>query len=146
MPLVRRRRLCCCRRWINFSHFHLPLEPLDQFQPNLAQNSLGEGIQVCSNEGPGPFPREDNSKFAKIHWQILKIFFSRTDGPISTKLGRNHLWVKGIQFYSNEGLLHFPSEDNYKITKILWKFFKIFFSRTPGPISQWKLGTKYSWV
>ena len=37
------------------------------------------GIQVCSNEGPRPFPSGDNYEKAKIHWQsenviILKIF------------------------------------------------------------------------
>ena len=31
------------------------------------------------------------------------IFFSRTTGPISTKLGTKHPWVKGIQVCSNEG-------------------------------------------
>jgi hypothetical protein len=30
-------------------------------------HSLGEGIQVCSNEGDYPFPRGDNSKRVKIH-------------------------------------------------------------------------------
>ena len=27
------------------------------------------GIQVCSNGGPHPFPRGDDKKIAKIHWQ-----------------------------------------------------------------------------
>ena len=31
------------------------------------------------------------------------IFFSRTTGSISTKLGTKHPWVKGIQIYFNEG-------------------------------------------
>ena len=35
------------------------------------------------------FPRGDNYAIAKIHWQNLKIF-SRTTGPISTKLGTKH--------------------------------------------------------
>ena len=26
-----------------------------------------KGIQVCSNDGPYPFPRGDNYKIAKIH-------------------------------------------------------------------------------
>jgi hypothetical protein len=29
-------------------------------------------------------------------------FFSRTAGPILTRLGTNHPWVKGIQVCSNE--------------------------------------------
>ena len=47
------------------------------------------GIQICSNEEPRPFLREDNYEIAKIHKRHLKILFSRTTGPISTKLGRD---------------------------------------------------------
>ena len=159
-----------------------------------------KGIQVCSNKGPRSFPRGDNYEIAKIQWRILQIFFSRTTGPISTKLGTNHplvsgipefpfvqmkgpallprgdnyeivkiqwrmwkillsrtsgpistklgtkyLWVKGIQVYSNKGSRLFPRGDNYDIAKILWRNFKIFFSRTNGTIST-KLGTKHFWV
>ena len=35
--------------------------------------------------------------------KILKMFFSRTTGPISTKLGTKHPWGKLIQVCSNEG-------------------------------------------
>ena len=35
-------------------------------------------------------------------------------GPISTKLGTKHSWVKGIQVCSNEGSCLFPSGDNLK--------------------------------
>ena len=62
-----------------------------------------KGIQVCSNEGPCPFPRGDNYEIVKIHWQCLEISYSRTTGPISIKLGTKHPWVKRIQVYSNEG-------------------------------------------
>ena len=31
-----------------------------------------KGIQVCSNEGPHPFPRGNNYQIAKMHWQNLK--------------------------------------------------------------------------
>ena len=47
-------------------------------------------IQACSNEGPRPFPRGDDYELVKIHWYNLKIFFSRTTGLISTKLGTKH--------------------------------------------------------
>jgi len=33
----------------------------------------------------------------------LNDFFSRTTGPISTKLGREHAWGMGIQICSNKG-------------------------------------------
>ena len=55
------------------------------------------GIQDCLNKGPPSFPRGDNYEIAKIHWQNLKIFLSRTTGPILTKFGTKHSCVKGIQ-------------------------------------------------
>ena len=61
-----------------------------------------KGIQVCSNEGPRPFQREDNWEKVKINRQLLKIFFSRTTG-ISTKLGTKYPGVKGIQVIQIEG-------------------------------------------
>ena len=73
------------------------------------------------------------------------IFFSRTTGSISTKLGTKHLWVKGIQVHSNEGPCSLLRGDNYEIAKIHWQNFKIYFSRTTGPILT-KLGTKNSCV
>jgi len=30
-------------------------KPLDQFQPNLAENMPGDGDSDCSNKGAGPF-------------------------------------------------------------------------------------------
>jgi hypothetical protein len=60
------------------------------------------GIQACSNKGPGPFQRGDNKKKVKMGWGHLKIF-SRTTGPILTRFGTNHSWVKGIQVCSKEG-------------------------------------------
>jgi hypothetical protein len=60
------------------------------------------GISVYSNEGPGPLQRGDNHKNVKIGWGHLKIF-SKTTGPILTRLGTNHRWVKGSQVCSEEG-------------------------------------------
>jgi hypothetical protein len=50
-------------------------------------------------------------------------FFSRTTGPILTKLGTNHPWGEGIQVCSNKG--DYPSSrgDNSKRVKI-HNFFK----------------------
>ena len=50
-----------------------------------------------------------------------KIFFSRTTGPIATKLATNQPWVMIIQVYENEGLHPFPMGDNYEIVKIHWQ-------------------------
>jgi hypothetical protein len=45
-----------------------------------------KGIQVYSNKGPGPFQRGDDHKNVKMMWG----HFSRTTGPILTRLGTNH--------------------------------------------------------
>ena len=91
-----------------------------------------KGIQFCSNEGPRTFPRGDNYEIAKIHWQIFKIFFSRTTGPIWTNLGTNHPCVKGILDNSNEGPLLFPKRDDYDIVKICtWHLILNVFSVEP---------------
>jgi hypothetical protein len=49
-----------------------------------------KGIQVCSNIGPGPLQRGDNHKKVKMGLGHLNFFFSRTTGPILTRLGTNH--------------------------------------------------------
>jgi hypothetical protein len=54
-------------------------------------------IQVCSNKRPGPPQRGDNHKNVKMRWGHLRIFFSRTTGPILIRLGTNHPWRKRIQ-------------------------------------------------
>jgi hypothetical protein len=55
-----------------------------------------KGIEVCSNKGPILLLRGDNHKNVKMRWVHLKIFFSRTTGPILTKLGINHSCTEGI--------------------------------------------------
>ena len=67
-------------------------------------------------------------------------FFSRTTGPILTKIGTNHPWVMGgLKFVQIKGPRPFLRGDNNGIAKIH------FFLRTTGPIST-KLGTKHPWV
>ena len=75
-------------------------------------HSWVKGIQVCSNKGPCPFPRGDNDEIAKIHWRNLKILFSRTTGPISTKLCTKHPWMKEIQVCSNEEPFNSHKDNN----------------------------------
>ena len=41
-------------------------------------------------------------------WRCRKLFTFSSTGPISTKVGTKHPWVKGIQICSNEGPLPFP--------------------------------------
>ena len=104
-----------------------------------------EGIQVYSSKGPRPSPRGDNGEIVKLYWKYLKIFFFRTIGPISTKLGTKHFWVNGIQVYSNEGPRPFPRGDNCQNVKLYWKYLKTFFSRTTGQITT-RLCTMHPWV
>jgi hypothetical protein len=49
-----------------------------------------KGIQVCSNKRPGPLQRGDNKKKCKNGVGSFEIFFSRTTGPISTRVSTNH--------------------------------------------------------
>ena len=93
-------------------------------------------IQVCSNEGFRPFPKGDHNEILKIHWQILKIFFSRTTEPISTKLGINHLWVKSLKFVQMKGPALFQGEIISKLQKYIDKFKK---SSSPEPLGQFQL-------
>jgi hypothetical protein len=76
------------------------------------------GIQVCSKEGPGPLQRGDNHKKVKMGLGLLKIFFSKTIGPILTRLGTNCPWVKWIKICSKEGDSPFPRGDNSDRVKI----------------------------
>ena len=71
-------------------------------------------------------------------------FFSRTTGPILTKLSPKHSRVMGIQVCSNEGRHPFLRGDNKEIAKIYWRTLKIFFLRTTRPIST-KFGTEHPW-
>ena len=64
----------------------------------MAQISFDEDSSLFKWR-PTPFSyREENSKIAKINWHNLKIFFSRTPWPISTKPGTKHPWWKRFNF------------------------------------------------
>ena len=118
--LVVRRPLCRCVRCRKLFLIFI----LFPISTKLGTNLLWmKGIHVCSKEVSSPFPRGDNYKIAKIHWQMFQIFFSRTSGSISAKLGTIRLWVKGIQVCSNEGLCPFSKgEIITKLRKYIDKF------------------------
>jgi hypothetical protein len=65
----------------------------------------------------------DNHKNVKMGWGYLKILFSRTTGPILTRLGTNYPWSKGIQVCLKEGDCLSPRGENSKRVKIHWIFF-----------------------
>jgi hypothetical protein len=77
-----------------------------------------KGIQVCSNKVPGHLQRGDNHKNVKMGLGHLKFFFSRTTGPVLTRLGTDYPYVKGIQVCSNEEDNFSPRGDNSKRVKI----------------------------
>ena len=121
------------RKYINKFVKSSSPEPLVQFQPNLAQSSVGwTGFKFVHMMGYAPFLRGDNYEIAKMHWRFQKIFFSRATGPISAKLcifilGWRVYWIiqwrnpplpKGRWLRNSESTLTF----------------KIFFFRTTGPI------------
>jgi hypothetical protein len=85
---------------------------------NLTQIFLGDGIQVCSNEGQHPSLRGDNRKRVKMFKKYFRIFFFRTTGPISTRLSTHHPLKEGIQISSNEGWHPSLRGDNSKRVKI----------------------------
>jgi hypothetical protein len=68
-------------------------------------------IEGCSNKGPGSLRRGDNHKNVKIGWGHLKIFFSRTTGPILIRLGTHYPWIKEIPICSMEVDSPFPRGD-----------------------------------
>ena len=94
---------------VNFSHFHLLLQNhCANFNQTWRKASLGKGDSNLFQRRATSFSKGDNYEIAKIHWHNLKIFFSITNEPISTKFGTKHPWVQMIQSYSNEEPLPFP--------------------------------------
>jgi hypothetical protein len=77
-----------------------------------------KGIQVCSNKEPGPLQRGDNHKNVKMGWGHLRIFFSRTIGPILTRLRIDHPWKERIQVSLKKGDSPSPRGDNSERVKI----------------------------
>ena len=110
-------RLSSVRLSINFSHFHLLLKnQWANFNQTSLKASFGNGDSSFLNERSRPFSRGYIYQIAKIHWQNLKIFFSRTTKPISTKLGTSILWWWGLKCVQIKG--HTPFQEKI-ITKKL---------------------------
>ena len=96
--------LSVCLSDCKLLHFWLLLQNCwTNFNQTWHKSSLGEGIQVCSNEKDFPSPRGDNCGRIKIHWKFFKIFFSRTSGLNSNKLGTNYPWMKEFKFVQING-------------------------------------------
>ena len=78
------------------------------------------GIQNYTNNDDRPFPRGDNSEMYKYNDIFLKIFFSRTTGPISFKLGTSHPQVTEFQICTSKGPSLLQRGDNHKNAQIRW--------------------------
>ena len=94
---------------INFSHFCLLQNHWIKFNQTQHKALLGKGDLSLFKWMGTPFPSGDDNQIVIIHWWNWKLFFSRTTGQISTKLGRKHSWEKGIQVFANKGLFSFSN-------------------------------------
>ena len=75
----------------------------DNFNQTWHRAFLGERDLCLLKWWTTYFSRGDNSKITKKkHWRYFRIVFSRTNGPFSAKLDRQHSLVKGIQLCSIE--------------------------------------------
>ena len=63
------------------------------------KHSWVDRIQIFTNKGPHHSSRGDNSKIINIYGAYVKIFYFRTTGTVSTKLGIKHPWVEEIQIF-----------------------------------------------
>ena len=65
VSIVRHHCCCCHRKLLTFSSSP---EPLNQFQPNIAQSILRlRGFKFVQMKGPTHFAKGDNYDIAKIH-------------------------------------------------------------------------------
>jgi hypothetical protein len=85
-------------------------------------------------KGITPLQGEIIAKEYKYTGNFLKSSSPEPEWPNSIKLNTHYPWVKGIQVSSNKGPGPFQRGDNHKNVKMGWGHFKIFFSRTTGPI------------
>ena len=114
--------MACCLSFVcpsvNFSHFQRLLHNhWANFDQTYHKAFLGGGDSNLFKWGPRPFPMGDNSEIVKLYWKYLKIFFSRTTGPIFTKHGTKHPWMEEIHVYSNERPRPFSRGNNSKTVK-----------------------------
>ena len=82
---------------VDFSYFIVFSRTLGKFQPNLSQNILWwGGFNFIQMKGHTLFQWEMITKYQN-YMTKFKNFFSRTTGPVSTKLGSEHPCVKGTE-------------------------------------------------
>ena len=73
------------------------------FNKNWHNSFLCEGDSSLFKWRARLFPLRDKNKIVKIHWRDLKIDFSRTIGPIWSKLGTKQVFTNEGSFNSQNG-------------------------------------------
>ena len=77
-----------------------------------------KGVQICSNKGPCILLRGDNSHIEKIHWWLLKFFFSRTTW-VSFVYYFKFRWSLSDKPYMTENVIFFT---HIWPQRVKWKF------------------------
>ena len=91
------------------------------------------GIQICSNEGPHPFPRGD-TKFSESTLTKFKNLLQNHWANVNQSWHNASLGKRDLRFFLNEGSRPFPRGNYYEIAKIHRRNLKNLFSRTTGRI------------
>ena len=113
--------------WSNLRHMGMPYI-FSEMQNKLSKTryspleSMGQIISSrCPQGNENSFirclSRDQDGCYAHIFKNILKMFFPRTSGPISTKLGMKHRRFKPVIFCSNNNpeltLSYFTTRSNF---------------------------------
>ena len=88
---------------VNFSYFRfLLMNHWTNFNQTCHKAVLGEGDSSLFKWRAPPFSKGRYLWYSENTLMKFKNLFSRTTGPISTKLGTKHYWVKGTQGFVNK--------------------------------------------
>ena len=116
---------------------HLRICIFNQFDYSLINVQVGFSGRLFSIVGPS---------FSGLSFQTFPIFdFSKTSGPIWSKLYTKPPWLWWIQVYVNDAPGLSLTGDNRKTVKFHWRCLKSFFSRTTGA-NLAKSGIKYFYI
>ena len=85
---------------------------------SCTKHSWERGSQICSKEGPHPFPRK---LLAEILWQNSKIFFSRTTWQFQLDLAKSIIGWRWLKFVKMKG--HFFFRGKVIVKQNHWTIF-----------------------
>ena len=101
---------CCCCKLFRFSSSSISRTTGPISTKLVTKHSWVNKIQVCSNEGPCPFLRENKNKqkyIVKIDSKNLLIQNHLANFSQILHNFKKHSWVKGTQIYENKGPFQF---------------------------------------